>query len=351
MNAAKKPRKKVADELALLPAPEPEIVQAASELAERAPTPARWHNVLCGIAGWTDKSLVKSGLFYPHGVSSPEARLTYYAEQFSLVEVDATYYALLSADVVARWTEWTPPSFCFDVKAHPVLTQHPIDVARLPGDLQSEVRTLRAGGRVYASALPEPMVSEIEARFFASIAPLVDAGRLGAVFLQFPPWFGATRGNARHLEGLRERNPALPLAVEFRNKTWLAPERRARLADLLGKLELSYVCVDEPAGKVGGLPPLTLVTNPALAVVRFHGQNAAGWAKRGASVHERFNYLYAPQELAAWAPRVRELGERAARVHAVFNNCVHNYAVLGAKDLSVLLEDVSPSNDEQGTGS
>ncbi len=339
MSTGKKAGKKPArpDDLAFLPAPDPTLVSAASELAERAPEPAEWHNVQCGIAGWTDRSLVKSGLFYPPGVSTPEARLTHYAKHFPMVEVDATYYALLGADVVERWTRWTPPSFCFDVKAHPILTQHPIDVARLPTDLKREVQAQATKGRVYASTLPEALARELESRFFASLAPLLESQRLGAVFLQFPPWFGATRGNARHLETLRERFPEVPFAVEFRNKTWVVPERRARLGELLGGLELSYVCVDEPSGRVGGLPPLTLVTNPALAVVRFHGQNAAGWNKRGASVHERFNYLYAPEELSAWAPRVRELGQKAERVHAVFNNCVHNYAVLNAKDLSVLL--------------
>ena len=47
--------------------------------------------------------------------------------------------------------------------------------------------------------------------------------------------------------------------------------------------------------------------------------------------------LYEPSELRAWVEPIRRLAEKAERVQAIFNNCVRNYAVLGAKDLAVLL--------------
>jgi len=324
--------------LALVPPPDPERLREASALAERAPQPARWHNVLCATAGWADRGLIQSGTFYPAEATTPEARLGYYARHFPLVEVDATYYALLAQDVVARWVAWTPEHFRFDVKAHPVFTQHPIDVGKLPADLRDEIERAGKGARVYAERLPAEIRGEIEQRFLGSLEPLLASDRLGAVLLQFPPWFGATRGNARHLEQLVDRFPGVPFAVEFRNKSWLLPERHARVFDLLKRLGLSYVGVDEPAGKVGGLPPITEVTNPRLAVVRFHGQNSEGWNKKAASVIERFNYLYRPAELEGWVGRVKQLAGEAESVHAVFNNCVRNYAVLNAKDLAVLLE-------------
>jgi uncharacterized protein YecE (DUF72 family) len=95
---------------------------------------------------------------------------------------------------------------------------------------------------------------------------------------------------------------------------------------------MSYVVVDEP-----GMPPVQRVTEPGLALVRFHGHNHSGWAKKGASVQERFDYLYDPGELSAWVDPIRKLTAEAREVHAVFNNCVRNYAVLGAKDLAVLV--------------
>src|SRR5688500_4002014 len=92
----------------------------ATELAERAPVPARRANVLTGTAGWTDPTLIKSGRFYPPGTSKAKARLEFYARHFSMVEVDATYYTLLTHDTVQRWCDNTPPGFVFHIKAHPV---------------------------------------------------------------------------------------------------------------------------------------------------------------------------------------------------------------------------------------
>lgn len=322
----------------VLPLPSPEALEAASGLASRAPEPARVGRVLLGTAGWTDRSLVQSGLFYPPGTTSAEARLKHYARHFAMVEVDATYYALLPPEVVSRWIAWTPETFRFDVKAHPILTGHPIDTRRLPADLAG---ALEASGvdapRVYANRMPPSIAIEIERRFRDLVEPLARAGRLGCVMLQFPPWFKATRGNMRHIESVSDRWAGVPLSVEFRDRSWLLPQRRERVLDVLRARGLTYVAVDEPDVPGGGVPPVVAVTRPKLSIVRFHGHNAAGW-RRGATVAERFNYLYAPGELEAWVEPVRRLAREAEEVHVVFNNCVRNYAVLGAKGLAVLLE-------------
>jgi uncharacterized protein YecE (DUF72 family) len=126
----------------------------------------------------------------------------------------------------------------------------------------------------------------------------------------------------------------LPFAVEFRHASWFATERRQRVLDLLRANQMSYVCVDEP-----GISFEPLVTFEALSVVRFHGQNALTFRKRGASVAERFNYLYDPSELREFVTPVRTLAGHSREVHAVFNNCSRNYAVLGAKGLSVLIDE------------
>jgi uncharacterized protein YecE (DUF72 family) len=314
----------------------PDAMDAATELSMLAPSLSRWHNVRAGTAGWTDKTLIKSGLFYPKGTSDAASRLDFYAHHFTLVEVDATYYTLLPPATAEKWVANTPGEFVFDVKSHPVLTGHPIDVTRMPGDLRGELERLGHDRRVYPDRLPEALAREIEARFRALVDVLAGGGRLGCVMLQLPPWTTATRGNVRRLEVVAERWSDVPLAVEFRHPSWLAPERRERVFELLARHRLSYVCVDEPDVVGGGVPPAVAVTNTDLAIVRFHGHNVAGWHK-GASVEERFDYLYSPEELRAWVAPVKRLAEEAREVHAVFNNCVRNYAVLGAKDLVALL--------------
>ena len=321
-----------------IPEPEPARWKAATGLAQRAPQPAVSGGVQCGTAGWTDRTLIQCGRFYPPGASSARARLEHYARHFRLVEVDATYYTLVGADTVARWVEYTPEGFRFDVKAFPVLTGHPIDVLRLPQDLRAVAAPLANDrGRVSANRLPDELRLELEGRFRASLQPLVEAGRLGAVLCQFPPWFEATRGNARALERLADEHRGIPLSVEFRHRSWLASERRDRVFDLLRHHGLTFVAVDEPASRVGGLPPVIEATTSRLAVVRFHGRNVAGWDRRGAGVHERFDYLYTPDELRPWVEPLRRVSEEVREVHAVFNNCVRDYAVVNAKGLSVLI--------------
>jgi uncharacterized protein YecE (DUF72 family) len=327
-----------------------DALERATELASRAKEPAVSGNVSFGTAGWTDPSLVKSHLFYPKGASSPQARLGHYARHFGVVEVDATYYALLPPDMASRWIQWTPASFRFDVKAHPILTGHPIEIARLPPDLRESVQAAEGDDvhRIYPNELPFDLAAEIEARFRAFVETFRIAGRLGSVLVQFPPWFESTRGNARRIEELGARWDGVKLAVEFRNPSWLEQERRERVFDLLRSARLSYVVVDEPDARGGGVPGVCRVTNPELSIVRFHGHNVAGW-RRGASVQERFDYLYEQSELFAWAEPVRRLSKEAKTVHAIFNNCVRNYAVLNAKGLSVLVAD-SPGPVDPGSG-
>jgi hypothetical protein len=64
--------------------------------------------ILVGTASWTDKTLIESGRFYPRTATNAEARLRYYATQFSLVEIDSTYYAVPAERTAELWAERTP---------------------------------------------------------------------------------------------------------------------------------------------------------------------------------------------------------------------------------------------------
>ena len=58
------------------------------------------------------------GVFYPKGADTAEERLRFYASQFPVVEVDATYYVLPNKRSAQSWAERTPKDFVFDIKAH-----------------------------------------------------------------------------------------------------------------------------------------------------------------------------------------------------------------------------------------
>lgn len=315
---------------------DPARLREATALAERAPLPARVGNVSMATAGWTDPSLIASGRFYPSQAKSAEDRLRFYARHFSLVEVDATYYALPTADMARRWAQRTPDDFVFDIKAFSLLTGHAVDTTRLPLDLRQQMR--ESGPRVSAANVEDPVRDACWERFLYAIEPLRDAGKLGSVLLQFPPWFDATKGNARAVEQARGRLGEIRATVEFRHGSWGEPERFSRVIHWLREMSASYVCVDEPQGLSNSMPAHVAVADRSLAVVRFHGRKTDTWNKP-VSVQEKYAWLYSPDELRPWVAKVQSLASEAESVHVVFNNCNSNYAVLGAKDLTAELVD------------
>jgi uncharacterized protein YecE (DUF72 family) len=307
---------------------------------DRGPEPARVGNVRIGTASWTERTLLASRAFYPPVANTAERRLRYYARHFPVVEVDATYYALPSAETARAWAERTPASFAFGVKAYAALTQHPVEPARLDRDLKAALpREARAKRSVAARELPPPVVDELWRRFLAALAPLRTAGKLAYLLFQMPKWFVPARESYAYLEALPSRVPGATVAVEFRQAGWMAEERRGRVLDLLRRLGLVYVAVDEPQGTAASVPPIAETTSDALAVVRFHGRRTENWNRAGVSTTERFGYLYRPDELHEWVPRIRALARGAREVHVLMNNCYRDYAVRNAKELAGMLED------------
>ncbi len=280
--------------------------------------------VLIGTASWTDKPLIESGKFYPPEAKTPEARLRFYASQFPLVEVDSTYYGLPTVENSERWVERTPPGFIFDVKAYSLFTEHPTPVARLPKALQAILPAGIVGKKNFSREdAPVEFVDLCWSTFNDALLPLHDAGRLGSILFQFPKWVYPSRYTHRYLEEVREHLGFYRGAVEFRNDRWLDAEHREETLALLGDLELTYVCVDEPQGFASSVPPIAAATTPHLAYVRFHGRNAEMWEARTPTSSERFDHYYSPEELKEWAPKVASLAGDTEAVHLILNT--NNY--------------------------
>ena len=128
-----------------------------------------------GTAGWTDRSLIASG-WYPPEANNPEKRLRYYARQFPLVEVDATYYALPAEQTARAWAERTPDGFTFNIKAFSLFTQHPTPVRALPADLR-EAASQAGKERVYLKDVDPALTDQAWDRFLAALEPLRGAGQ------------------------------------------------------------------------------------------------------------------------------------------------------------------------------
>ena len=160
-------------------------------------------DIRVGTAGWTDKTLIDSG-WYPADAGNPEKRLRYYATQFPLVEVDSAYYALPAEQTAQAWAERTPDHFTFNVKAFSLFTQHPTPVKALPADLR-EAAAKAGKDRVYLKDIDPDVTGQAWDRFLAALAPLRAAGKLGAILLQFPPWFPIGRANKQYILDCAQR--------------------------------------------------------------------------------------------------------------------------------------------------
>lgn len=317
-----------------------EARRRAAVVHERWMTGLRVRNatVLAGVAGWTDPSILARGVFYPEGVSSPEERLRFYASQLPMLEVDATYYSLPSEETSRRWVERTPEHFVFNVKAHSLMTGHPTDPARLPEWLRNDLpQRLRAARNVYSHHFSADALNEVWRRYLSALAPLRNAGKLGAIMLQFPKWFTPCRESAAALDAARERLGDWPASVEVRHREWLADGIATRLFDKLRELKFSYVAVDAPGGWESSVPPAMCVTNPDLAIIRFHGRRAATWEARHDDVAERFRYLYSSEELTLWLDTLERTIDEARRVHLTFNNNKWNYATTNAVEMNAIV--------------
>ena len=62
--------------------------------------------------------------------------------------------------------------------------------------------------------------------FWSAMAPLREAGKLGMLAFQFPPYFIPKPANFDYLASLRERLPGASIAIEFRHPSWVRNEPR-----------------------------------------------------------------------------------------------------------------------------
>lgn len=295
--------------------------------------------VLVGTSSWTDPTLLQSG-WYPAAANTPEERLRYYAEQFPLVEVDSSFYGLPSESNAVLWAQRTPDDFTFNFKAYAPMTTHGTPPRSLPREIRDELPAdVRAKRHVYTDDLPDTAQRRIWQIFHDALRPLYDSGKLGAVLLQFPPWFALNGKNRGYLARCRGLLPGYQLAVEFRHHSWLDERNQPETFGLLADNQLSYVVVDEPQGFRSSVPPVIAVTNPQLAIVRFHGRNAETWEAKGIGPVERFRYLYSDAELGAWVPKLQQLAGGARATHVLFNNCYSDYGVRNAQQLALMLEE------------
>ena len=143
------------------------------------------------------------GSFYPEKFATSKM-LPYYAERFSTVEINYTFYRMPNAKTVASWDAETPSGFCFALKAPQRITH----VLRLK-DVDDPLRYFLDTARTLGPKLG-PILFQLPPNFKKD---LVAAGR--------PPRAAARRS------ALRVRVPPRELARRRSLRAARATERRA----------------------------------------------------------------------------------------------------------------------------
>jgi uncharacterized protein YecE (DUF72 family) len=296
--------------------------------------------ILVGTSSWADPGFVKE--WYPPKLAAG-GRLRWYAERFSYVELNSSFYAVPDRTNVHKWVDDSPDGFVFDVKVHRLLSRHSATLDSLPPDLREDAQTTDRG-RVRLTPELETALAE---RLVEETAPMADAHKLGCYFVQLTPAFSPGRHELEELDRLVEAFAPHRVALELRHRGWVRDERRERTLRWFADHEVAFVSVDAPPGDHFSIMPsdFDAVTRDELAYLRLHGRNTEGYLK-GRSVAERFGWRYEDEELEEIATRARMMAEEAGEVHVAFNNNRGDDAPTAAQRFRALLGQV-PAGDEQ----
>ena len=217
------------------------------------------------------------------------------------------------------WAERTPPGFVMHVKAFGLMTRHPVRLEQLPPDLRDGM-PVDDRGRV--DRPPRELRAVVFREFLDALEPLRAAGKLGGILFQLPPYVVWKPSSLDYLEWAHDQLGGDRMLVEFRHRSWFEEDVRAEMLALARGARDGVRHGRRAAARRAATSRATVVAATApLAYVRFHGRNAATWNARGGGAAERFDYLYAEDELA----RVGRAAARAraaspSEAYAFFNN-------------------------------
>lgn len=241
--------------------------------------------ILIGCSGYYYKDW--KGKFYPPKLPQKEW-LPFYAQHFSTVEINNTFYRFPREPMFERWREITPADFKFTLKGNRYVTH---------------IKKLKN-------------VEEDIMKFYDVATVLED--KVSSILWQFPPYL--SRDDELLKKFCSSLSSYIPQVIEFRHTTWFAEE----VYDVLQKYEVAYCIISAP----GDLPEDIKITS-SLAYIRFHGKQ--DW----------YNYKYSSEEMAEWANKISAIDAKQILVY--FNNDWNVNAVENGLQLMDLLSLEYPS--------
>ncbi len=261
-------------------------------------------DILVGPAGWSYADW--RGRVYPEGAGSRFDTLALVAKYFDTVEINSSFYHPPTPETARSWLRRIAhnPQFVFTAKLYRTFTHE----------------------RGKATA-------DDEQAFREGIDPLAEAGKLGAVLIQFPWSFKNDREERSYLNELAERFKAYPLVVELRHESWNNP----RILQTLEDLGVGLCDIDQPLF-ANSIKPAAEVTS-SIGYIRLHGRNYQNWFREEANVVERYDYLYSRDELDPWVNRIKEVAQKAKQTFVITNNHARGQSLANAFEIMAQLEE------------
>jgi uncharacterized protein YecE (DUF72 family) len=250
-----------------------------------------------GPAGWSYPDW--EGRVYP----TPKPRgfdpLRYLAQYFDTIEINSTFYRIPSTAMTRSWAT--------RVSDHPAFRF----TAKLWQGFTHESKATAAD----------------ETDFKQAMAPLQDAGKLGAVLIQFPYRVHHTPENRAMIQRLADAFRDYPLVLEIRHRSW----DRVEVYEFLQALGIGFCNIDQPQVSYG--IGLTQVVTSPVGYLRLHGRNAAMWFAEDASAAARYDYRYPAEELQELVEAAEVISRRARDTYLITNNHFRGQAALNALEL------------------
>jgi len=255
-----------------------------------------------GPAGWSYKDW--EGIVDPQKPGSKFDPLGYLSGFFDTIEINSTFYRPPSPATAASWVNRIErnPKFKFTAKLYRVFTHE------------------HGGATV-----------QDETEYRRGLEPIFQAGRLGAILLQFPWSFKNTGPEREHLARLLKQFSDYPLVVELRHASWNMPE----VVEWFEESGVGFCNIDQPLFR-HSIKPSSLATSK-VGYIRLHGRNYRTWFSENRQPSDRYDYLYPPDELEPWVERVRMVSQHTRETFVVTNNHYLGKAVANALDIKALL--------------
>jgi len=268
-------------------------------------------NIRIGTAGWSYKDW--EGIVYPAGLKQHPAE--YLAQYFDVIEINTSFYGPIKPALGKLWCREVAdenPEFKFTAKLYKAFTHAP-------------------GGAVQPTSAATLSATEKDARDVKEgLDSLAEAGKLGALLMQFPISFKNTPPNRDYLTELVRRFQGYPRVVEVRHASWNNEEILRSFAEK----GVSFCNIDQPLlGRA--IAPTTHATAP-IGYVRLHGRNYGQWFEHEAP-HDRYNYLYSEGELAKWRPRIEEIARKTEVTFVIANNHFEGKAAVNGLQLKHMI--------------